>query len=155
MTSRGKTAEGELSGDGGLLLTSLKVDRVSMANGGMDKEEGGARPSELGWTLDGKTDVSEKNCSNSDKPAVFEIGQCRNLQSFKRIDSVPEVWKEASCCVAAVSLKGGSRRSKVRRLLDAQQPPDSTQNLQTSSEMKKHQNIQSFHLSLYLHDGHR
>lgn len=53
-TNRGKTAVGELSGDGGLLLTSLKVDRVSMAMGCMD--EGGAVSSGLGWTLDGLTD---------------------------------------------------------------------------------------------------
>lgn len=62
MTSRGKTAEGELSGDGGLLLTSLKVDRVSMAEGAMDKEEGGPMSSRPGWTLVGLTDVRKTNC---------------------------------------------------------------------------------------------
>lgn len=39
MTSRGKATEGELSGDGGLLLTSLSVDSVSM--GELAKEDGG------------------------------------------------------------------------------------------------------------------
>lgn len=64
-TSRGKTADGELSGDGGLLLTSLKVDRVSIVEGGMAKEEGGPMSSGPGWTLDGltdnKTDVRKAN----------------------------------------------------------------------------------------------
>lgn len=40
----------------------------------------------------------------------------------------PEVWEEAACCIAAVSFEDGSRRSEFRRLLNTQQPADSTQN---------------------------
>lgn len=50
-TSRGKSAEGEPFGDGGLLLTSLTVDRVSTPGEGMVKEEGGYMVVGPEWTL--------------------------------------------------------------------------------------------------------
>lgn len=53
MMSWGKTAECELSGDGGLLLTSLNVERVSIASGAMDKEEGGTMSSGPAFNLHG------------------------------------------------------------------------------------------------------
>lgn len=71
-TSRGKTTEGKLSGDGGLLLTSLKVDSVSI--GDMAKEDGGPMSTGLGLTLNGLTDdtmdVRKTNLIQSNK------GQC-------------------------------------------------------------------------------
>lgn len=48
-TRRGKATEGEVSGDGGLLLTSFRVDNVSM--GDTANTDGGAKSSGLGWTL--------------------------------------------------------------------------------------------------------
>lgn len=114
MTSWGKTAVGEFSGEGGLLLTSLRVDRVSMA-----REEGGRMASGLGWILDG---LMAKYMSGKTTPRLASYFKWSNL--------VPEVWKETSCCVTAVSFEDGSRRSEVRRLLNAQQPANSTENLQ-------------------------
>lgn len=119
MTSWGKTAVGEFSGDGGLLLTSLKVDRVSMA-----REEGGRTASGLGWILDG---LMTKCTSERTTP--------RRDVCFKWSNPLPEVWKETSCCIAAVSFEDGSRRSKVGRLLNTQQPADSTENLQTQNNI--------------------
>lgn len=55
MTSQGKTIEDGLSGEGGLLLTSLKVDRVSLEVGGMTKEKGGAVSTGSGLTLNLKS----------------------------------------------------------------------------------------------------
>lgn len=55
-TRRGKLTVGELSGEGGLLLTSLNVDSVSI--GDKVKEDGGPMSTGLGWTLDGLMDVS-------------------------------------------------------------------------------------------------
>lgn len=49
-TSRGKAVGGEVSGDGGLLLTSFKVDNVSM--GDTANMDGGATSTGQGWTLD-------------------------------------------------------------------------------------------------------
>lgn len=50
-TSRGKSADGEPLGDGGLLLTSLTVDRVSTPGEGMAKEEGVCMCVGPEWTL--------------------------------------------------------------------------------------------------------
>lgn len=44
---------------------------------------------------------------------------------------LPAVPGEASCCITAVSLERRWRRSEVRRLLDAQQAADASQNLRT------------------------
>lgn len=43
-TSWGNAVHGEPSGDGGLLLTSFKVDNISSV-------DGGAESTRLGWTL--------------------------------------------------------------------------------------------------------
>lgn len=53
-----------------MLLTSLKVDRVSMAEGGMAKEEGGPMSSGPGWTLDRLTDVKIDVRKTNNIPAV-------------------------------------------------------------------------------------
>ncbi|KAG7218921.1 hypothetical protein INR49_019421 [Caranx melampygus] len=68
MTSRGKTAEGELSGEGGLLLTSLRVDKVSMEEGGMTNEEGGATSDRL--NLDGMKEMKNRKYDTSVETTV-------------------------------------------------------------------------------------
>lgn len=61
ITSWGKTTEDLLSGDGGSLLSSRKVDRVSMDCGGMAKDEGGAVAMRPGLVLVGQP---EKNTND-------------------------------------------------------------------------------------------
>lgn len=104
-----------MSGDGGLLLTSFKVDNCS--RGAAASMDGRAESSDPGWTL------------NKEKEGP-EQGGGRGGRSCRRSDGLPAVPEEASCGVAAVSLERRSRRSKVGRLLDAQQAADAAQNLQ-------------------------
>lgn len=80
----------------------------------MTSEEGGATSERL--SLDG----IKHRMKNRKYETLVETTCC----------FLPEVWEEASCCITAVPLDDGPRGSEVRRLLDAEQPADSTKNLQ-------------------------
>lgn len=133
-TSRGNPKLGKLSGDGGLLLTSLTVDSVS--TGDIAREDGGHMSTGPGCTLWIVGWQIEKARSRMDQPLasilryVLTLANIYYLYSFKRRKAVPEVQEETSCCITAVSFKYWSW-SKVRRLLNTQQSTDPTQNLQT------------------------
>lgn len=88
---------GELSGDGGLLLTSLNVDSVSI--GDRAKEDGGPMSTGLGWTLDGLMDVSI--CNHSDHHLQF--GMILYLKSGKKLP--------VASLLCRLKIGRGSRRS--------------------------------------------
>lgn len=83
-TSRGKPPECGDSGEGGLVLTSLTVDSVSMAGWVMTREEGGAMFSACGLKLDRLKDNKMKVTKIYTVYKNINIIYCKGLRQYPK-----------------------------------------------------------------------